>query len=202
MRVIMPRALAAAVLSHRMPCSANLLVWNWREQSRVGEFHEKGYDKDTWPTLQWTSDESAAARLSGAQLQVFRDGEFSRVAQYLDTPVRTASMAPALPASASVSPCGGVAARPSESGVLHHVPRPGALPHGRVHAACQGSVCSPRSPRCTCTLTVNRCCNVGCTCLRGCVPSRPFRQSQGATEFLPVVQGVHVVGTGWWCRHC
>ncbi|CAK4712508.1 hypothetical protein LEN26_003295 [Aphanomyces euteiches] len=49
----------------------NLIVWDAKNGSIIARFNQKTYSRDQWPSLQWSSDELIAARLSNNGVQVF-----------------------------------------------------------------------------------------------------------------------------------
>ncbi|KDO26016.1 hypothetical protein SPRG_08669 [Saprolegnia parasitica CBS 223.65] len=49
----------------------NLIVWDVSNGSIVARFNQKTYTRDHWPSIQWSSDETIAARLSGSGVQVY-----------------------------------------------------------------------------------------------------------------------------------
>ncbi|KAF0700205.1 Aste57867_9259 [Aphanomyces stellatus] len=53
------------------PTEGNLIVWDATNGSIVARFSQKTYSRDQWPSLQWSSDELIAARMSNSGVQVF-----------------------------------------------------------------------------------------------------------------------------------
>ncbi|OQR91750.1 eukaryotic translation initiation factor 2A [Achlya hypogyna] len=50
----------------------NLIVWDVATGSTIARFNQKTYSRDHWPSIQWSSDETIAARLSGGGVQVYK----------------------------------------------------------------------------------------------------------------------------------
>ncbi|OQR94137.1 eukaryotic translation initiation factor 2A [Thraustotheca clavata] len=49
----------------------NLIVWDISNGTIIARFNQKSYTRDHWPSIQWSSDEAIAARLSGGGVQIY-----------------------------------------------------------------------------------------------------------------------------------
>lgn len=49
----------------------NLVVWDIESGDAVLQFTQKGFSKDNWPYVQWTSDEAVCARMVSTEVQFF-----------------------------------------------------------------------------------------------------------------------------------